>query len=106
MPVNDMMTRFWQQSGSQIHTVDLNFAPTHTFVTAALSGTTGRGTQFCGIVGARTRPRPGGEEFPETFGNWFQWRSSLFRQNMTSVTCGIATGEDQTAQGLFTLSFF
>jgi hypothetical protein len=97
-----MATNFWQQSGNQIQTMDINFPPRATFVTAALTGTTGEGTHFAGIVEARSRPRPDGEEVVENFGGWWQWRSSLFRERLTSLTVGIATGEDQTAQAVFT----
>jgi hypothetical protein len=102
MPVLNMSTDAWQQSGNQVHTIDINFAPHATFVTAALTGTTGGGTQFAGIVAARSRPRPDGEEVVETFGGWWQWRSSLFRERLSSVTVGIATGQDQTAKACFT----
>jgi hypothetical protein len=101
MPVNRMVTRFWQQSGSQIHTTDFNFIPGDIMATAALSGTTGGGTQFAGIVSAASVR--GGEE---SFGPWWQWRSTLFREQMTHLTVGIATGQNQTAQGVFVLSIF
>jgi hypothetical protein len=101
MPLNAMTTRFWQQSGSQIHTVDFNMIPGDIMVTAALSGTTGEGTQWAGIVSAAS-VRAG----EESFGEWWQWRSSLFREKMARLTVGLATGQDQTAQGIFTLFIF
>jgi len=101
-----MQARFRQVSGSQIFTSDINFPPQDTFAIAALSGTIGGGTQFAGIAAARTRPSPTGPEVPESFGDWPSWRSSLFRAKMSSVTMGIATGTDQTAQAVVTLFFF
>ena len=101
MPVNGMKTRFWQQTGSQIQTSDFNMVPGDIFVTAALTGTTGRGTQFAGIVSAASTQA--GEE---TFGEWFDWRSSLFRQGLSRLTVGVATGQDQTAHAVFTLFIF
>jgi hypothetical protein len=106
VPIVAMRTRFRQVSGSQIFTTDIDFPPQDTFVTAALSGTTGGGTQFAGIARARTRPTPEGPEVPESFGSWFEWRSALFRERMSSVTCGIATGTDQTAQAIFSVFFW
>lgn len=102
MPVLNMSTNFWQQWGDQGQTLELNFPPRSVFVTAALSGTTGAGTQFAGIVQARSRPQPDGAEITETFGLWYQWRSSLFRHRMSSVTVGLATGQNQGAQAVFT----
>ncbi|MGE4248158.1 MAG: hypothetical protein AB7F09_02130 [Parvibaculaceae bacterium] len=102
MPVTNMATTAWRQSGSQIHTTDINFPPRSAFVIAALTGTTGGGTQFAGIVSLRARPEPDGEETTETFGNWWEWRSSVFRQRLSSVTVGVATGKDQTAKAVFT----
>jgi hypothetical protein len=101
MPVNKIITRAWQQSGSLIHTSDFNFIPADTLVIAGLTGTTGGGTQFAGIVSASSAS--GGEE---TFGGWWQWRSSLFRKGMRTLTVGIATGQNQTAQAVFSLFFF
>ena len=106
MPIIAMRTNAIKQSGSQVSTFDIDFPPRDTFVTSALSGTTGGGTQFCGIARARTRPTPDGPEVPEAFGAWFDWRSALFRNRMTSVTCGVATGQDQTAKACFSLFFF
>ncbi|WP_119274565.1 hypothetical protein [Taklimakanibacter deserti] len=102
MPVINMATTAWKQSGGQIHTADINFAPRSTFVIASLTGTIGEGTQFAGIVSVRSRPQIDGQEVTETFGGWEQWRSSVFRQRMSSVTVGVATGKDQAAKAVFT----
>jgi hypothetical protein len=101
-----MRTSFRQVAGSQIVTADIDFSPQRTFVTVALSGTIGGGTQFAGIARARTRPTPAGPEVPESFGDWPAWRSALFRERMSSVTWGVATGTDQTAQAVVSLFFF
>jgi hypothetical protein len=101
MPVNGMKTRFWQQTGSQIQTSDFNMVPGDMFVTAALTGTTGGGTQFAGIVSASSTQA--GEE---SFGEWFEWRSALFREGLRTLTVGIATGQNQTAQAVFSIFIF
>jgi hypothetical protein len=101
MPVNGMKTREWQQSGSQIVTSDFNMVPGNIFVTVTLTGTTGGGTQFAGIVSASSTQA--GEE---SFGQWWEWRSALFRQGLRTLTVGIATGQDQTAQAVFSLFIF
>ena len=102
MPVNNMATTAWSQTGGQIHTTDINFAPRSTFVIAALAGTMGGGSQYAGIVSVRSRPEVDGQEVTETFGNWWEWRASVFRQRMSSVTLGVATGKDQNAKAVFT----
>lgn len=101
MPVDRIMTNAWKQTGSQVHTIDFQFIPADMMVTAALTGTTGEGTQFAGIVAASSVD--GGSE---SFGEWWQWRSSLFRRKMTFLTVGIATGQDQTAKAVFTRFIF
>lgn len=106
MAVNNMSSIFWQQFGGQIVTKEINFAPAPVFVTAALSYTSGGGAQFAGIASIRSRPNPDGPEVPEFFGQWFEWRSTIFRPRLTSVTLGLATGKDQGAQGLFTFFDF
>jgi hypothetical protein len=106
VPVVNMRSSFRTQSGSAIRTNEITFAPTDTFGTVALTWTTGGGAQAVGIVGVRSRPRPDGDEVSESFGEWPDWRSSTFRNRMTSVTWGIATGSDQTAKGLVVLHFF
>jgi AraC-like DNA-binding protein len=73
MPVNGIKAREWQQSGSQIVTSDFNMVPGEMMVTAALTGTTGGGTQFAGIV--RASSAQAGEE---SFGQWYYVRSALF----------------------------
>lgn len=106
MPVNNMRSVFWQQWGSQIVTREINFAPAPVFVTAALGYTSGGGAHFAGIVSIRSRPNADGPEIPESFGQWYEWRSTIFRPRLTSVTIGIATGKDQGAQGIFTFFDF
>jgi hypothetical protein len=106
MPVVGMRTNAYTISGSQIFTTDINFAPRDTFAIASLVRTSGGGQHACGIAGLRRRPSPQGAEVPENFGSWPNWRASAFRQRMTSVTFGMATGGDQTAKAVFTLYFF
>ncbi|MGB3035863.1 MAG: hypothetical protein WBB72_00560 [Methyloceanibacter sp.] len=101
MPVNGIKAREWQQSGSQIVTSDFNMVPGEMMVTAALTGTTGGGTQFAGIV--RASSAQAGEE---SFGQWWQWRSALGRKGLRTLTVGIATGQDQTAQAVFSIFIF
>jgi len=101
MPVNGIKAREWQQSGSQIVTSDFNLVPGEMMVTAALTGTTGGGTQFAGIV--RASSAQAGEE---SFGQWWQWRSALGRKGLRTLTVGIATGQDQTAQAVFSIFIF
>jgi hypothetical protein len=101
MPVNNMRTLEWQQTGSLIETSDFNMVPGNIFVTVALTGTTGEGTQFAGIVRASST-----QAGDESFGGWFNWRSALFRKGLRTLTVGIATGENQTAQAVFSLFIF
>ncbi len=106
MAVNSMSSIFWQQWGDQSITKEINFPPTPLFVTAALSYTSGAGAHLAGIVSIRSRPNPDGPEVPEYFGEWYQWRSTIFRPRLTSVTIGIATGRNQGCQGVFTFYDF
>jgi hypothetical protein len=106
MPVVNMQTNSFKRSGSQIFTIDINFAPQDTFATATLVTTTGGGEHTSGIAGTRARPQPAGPEVPESFGNWPDWRASRFRPRMSGVTFGIALGANQTAKGTLTLYFF
>jgi len=68
-------------------TSDFNMVPGEMMGTAALTGTTGGGTQFAGIV--RASSAQAGEE---SFGQWWQWRSALGRKGLRTLTVGIATG--------------
>lgn len=101
MPVNSIHTRFWYQYGDLIRTSDFNMIPGDIMVTAALTLTTDRGAHAAGIVSASSTSAG-----DESFGEWYEWRSSLFRQGLARLTVGMATGEDQEAQGLFTFFIF
>jgi hypothetical protein len=101
MPVNRISAREWQQSGSQIVTSDFNMIPGEMMVLTALTGTIGRGTQFAGIVSASSAQA--GEE---SFGQWWEWRSALGRKGLRTLTVGVATGQDQTAQAVFSIFVF
>jgi hypothetical protein len=70
--------------------------PGEMMVTAALTGTTGGGTQIAGIV--RASSAQAGEE---SFGKWWQWRSALGRKGLakTPSTVGIATGQGPDGPG-------
>jgi hypothetical protein len=101
MPVNSIHTRFWYQSGGLIRTSHFNMIPGDIRVTAGSSLTAGEGAQAPRIVSASSASAG-----DESFGEWYEWRSSLFRQGLRLLTVGMATGEDQDAQGLFTLFIF
>jgi hypothetical protein len=101
MPVNGIKVREWQQSGSQIVTSDFNMVPGEMMVTAALTGTTGGGTPVrrnCqSIIG------PGRRGIVRTV---VAVALGTGRKGLRTLTVGIATGQDQTAQAVFSIFIF
>jgi hypothetical protein len=92
-------------SGNFVGSYELNFAPSYVVAWAALSKTTGGGTQACGIAGYRDRDANGVDHW-HGLGNWVQWPLFVAGPNFTNVTIGVATGSDQWMQQLSEVQFW
>jgi hypothetical protein len=105
MPVNSIQTRFWYQAAGDdfvTRTSDFNMIPGDIMVTSALTLIIDGAAEAAGIMSASSV-----QAGQENFGNsYWQWRSSLFRQGLRTLTVAIATSPHRTAQGLFTLFVF
>ncbi len=105
MPVEFVRHISWRQWGDLLHTADINLPPSTSYASCALTGTIGGGRSYCGIMALRTRPVRDGAEAVEKFGDlYWNWKSAVFREHLSSVTFAMTTyDESQTATGLFTI---
>jgi len=86
----------WFSGGEGYTTIDVNIAPAWIFATVCLHGTSGGGTSYAGIKHYRKRLGSGEDEDHDFGDNWGAWPPSVF-DFISSITFGIAAGEDQAA---------
>lgn len=93
MTVKSIDWHWFTAWGNGYHTIQVNIVPDTVGAQASLYGASGEGTQFAGIRHYRKR-LSNGEDQDIDFGEWTSWPPVVF-DHISSVTFGIATGEDQ-----------
>jgi len=90
--------------GNGYHTIDVDLPPNFIGAEIQLHGKSGGGTIYSGIKSFRRR-LPSGADEPVNFGEWPGWPPVEF-DFMSSITFGIAAGEDQGGYALARMDFW
>jgi hypothetical protein len=95
---------FLYGSGSGYHTIDVNIPPALVVAQTWLYGHAGGGAALAGIKHYRKR-LDNGEDQDIDFGEWLSWPPVIF-DTISSITAGLATGEDQDGWGVLRMDFW
>ena len=85
-------------------TIDINIPPAWVGVEISIHGVSGEGIHYAGIKRYRRRLESGADQDID-FDGWPSWPAVIF-DHISSVTLGIATGEDQEAWAVARLDYW
>src|SRR5258707_901499 len=75
------------------YTCEVDFGPGFLVnVQSVLAWCNGGGLHQTGIAGFRYRDTPDGPDIPVNYGDWWNWQTSIWQQDMTAVVFGTVVG--------------